>query len=206
MTRHAMHRTVMAQLFMEKEDDAARERKQRTERSSVASLSSSVSSPAATSPRSNLLGWDSDYHGGPPSQAAYDLIPSCRCQVVVWSFSCYGWTGRAVGFANGNAMAICLQRRIFLTLAACASAFTYAVEEHLGRPLSEDPEFWCVAPEAARQWSAEEFPTRRSGEELLRRKEFSPALPTACEGVTTLQDRWQVNLQRPRFRGTWFPP
>ena len=45
----------------------------------------------------------------------------------------------------------------FLTLAACAPALTHALEGRLGRPLSEDPEFWRAASDVALQWSAEEF-------------------------------------------------
>ena len=52
------------------------------------------------------------------------------------------------------------------TSAACAPALTNAVEERSERPLSEDPEFWRAAPEAALQWSAEEFgfPDQRRGD------------------------------------------
>ena len=44
----------------------------------------------------------------------------------------------------------------FISLAACAPALTHELQGRLGRPLSEDLEFWRAAPEAALQWSAEE--------------------------------------------------
>ncbi len=59
---------------------------------------------------------------------------------------------RTVGF-----LAVTLQRQTFQVLAACAPALQHAVEGRLGRPLSEAPEFWRAAPEAALQWSAEDF-------------------------------------------------
>ena len=80
--------------------------------------------------------------------------PSDSQTVMLW---------RTVGF-----LSVRLQRQNFQTLAACAPALRHAVEGRLGRPLSEDPEFWRAAPEAALQWSAEKFATRRSGDELLR--------------------------------------
>ena len=59
---------------------------------------------------------------------------------------------RSVGF-----LAVTLQRQTFQVLAACAPALQHEVEGRLGRPLSEAPEFWRAAPEAALQWSAEDF-------------------------------------------------
>ena len=59
---------------------------------------------------------------------------------------------RTVGF-----LSVTLQLATFQVLAACAPALQYEVEGRLGRPLSEDPEFWRAAPEAALQWSAEDF-------------------------------------------------
>ena len=59
---------------------------------------------------------------------------------------------RTVGF-----LSVVLQRQNFPVLAACAPALTHEVEGRLGRPLSEEPEFWRAAPETALQWSAEEF-------------------------------------------------
>ena len=59
--------------------------------------------------------------------------------------------------------------RISRPLAACAPALRDAVEGRLGRPLSEDPEFWRAALKAALQWSAEEFgfPDHRRGDDPL---------------------------------------
>ena len=54
-------------------------------------------------------------------------------------------------------LAVTLQRQTFQVLAACAPALQHAIEGRLGRPLSEAPEFWRAAPEAALQWSAEDF-------------------------------------------------
>ena len=59
---------------------------------------------------------------------------------------------RTVGF-----LSVTLQRHTFQVLAACAPTLTLELEGRLGRPLSESPEFWRAAPEAALQWSAEEF-------------------------------------------------
>ena len=63
-----------------------------------------------------------------------------------------GMLWRTVGF-----LSVALQRQNFLSLAACAPALTHAVEGRLGRPLSEDPEFWRAAPDAALAWGADEF-------------------------------------------------
>ena len=67
---------------------------------------------------------------------------------------------RTVGF-----LSVALQRQNFQVLAACAPSLSTEVEGILGRPLSEDPEFWRAAPEAALLWSAEEFgfPEQRHG-------------------------------------------
>ena len=58
----------------------------------------------------------------------------------------------SVGF-----LSVILQRQNFLVLAGCAPTLANEVTGQLGRPLSETPEFWRAAPEAAVQWSAEEF-------------------------------------------------
>ena len=47
-----------------------------------------------------------------------------------------------------------------------APALDYPVQGQLGRPLSEAPEFWRPAPEAAMMWGGEEFdypPAPRGG-------------------------------------------
>ena len=114
-----------------------------------------------------------DYQGGPPPRAAYDLTPAAASTYGGWhpafaqwwrgavrmvaelagpSASQTGMLWRTVGF-----LSVLLQRLNFQTLAACAPALQHALQGRLGRPLSEDPEFWRAAPEAALQWSAEEF-------------------------------------------------
>ena len=64
----------------------------------------------------------------------------------------FGQHARTVGF-----LAVTLQRQNFQVLAACAPVIAHEIEGRLGRPLSEDPEFWRAAPEGALQWSAKEF-------------------------------------------------
>ena len=59
---------------------------------------------------------------------------------------------RTVGFFS-----VTLQRRNFQVLAGCAPALDHEVQGRLGRPLSEVPEFWRAAPEAAVLWGGEEF-------------------------------------------------
>ncbi len=59
---------------------------------------------------------------------------------------------RTVGF-----LSVTLQRQNFLVLTGCAPVLAERVTELLGRPLSETPEFWRAAPDAAVQWGAEEF-------------------------------------------------
>ena len=125
---------------------------------------------------------DTDYQEGPPPRAAYNLILTAASTYGGWhpafaqwwrgavrsaaelagpSASPMGMLWRSVGF-----LSVRLQRQNFQTLAACAPALTHALEGRLGRPLSEDPEFWRAAPEAALQWSAEEFgfPDHRRGD------------------------------------------
>jgi len=63
-----------------------------------------------------------------------------------------GMLWRTVGI-----LSVTLQRQTFQVLAACVPAMMHEVEGRLGRPLSEDPEFWRAAPEAALHWSVEEF-------------------------------------------------
>ena len=51
-------------------------------------------------------------------------------------------------------------------LAGCAPSLGDQVQGRLGRPLSEVPEFWRAAPEAAVLWGGDEFdypPSPRSG-------------------------------------------
>ena len=59
---------------------------------------------------------------------------------------------RTVGF-----LSVTLQRQNFLVLTGCDPILVERVTGLLGRPLSETPEFWRAAPDAAVQWGAEEF-------------------------------------------------
>ena len=68
---------------------------------------------------------------------------------------------RTVGF-----LSVTLQRQNFQVLAGCAPALDHEVQGRLGRPLSEVPEFWRAAPEAAVLWGGDEFgypPSPRAG-------------------------------------------
>ena len=72
-----------------------------------------------------------------------------------------GMLWRTVGF-----LAVTLQRQTFQVLAGCSPALDRHVQGQLGRPLSEVPEFWRAAPEAAVLWGGEEFeypPSPRGG-------------------------------------------
>ena len=52
---------------------------------------------------------------------------------------------------------VTLQREQFQVLAGYAPTSADEVAGRLGNPLSETPEFWRAAPEAAVDWSAEEL-------------------------------------------------
>lgn len=125
-----------------------------------------------------------DYGGGPPRNAAFDLVPAAVSSYGSWHPAFARWwrgavraaaerygptasqTGmmwRTVGF-----LSVILQRQNFHVLIGCAPTLEALVVGRLGRPLSEDPEFWRAAPEAALSWGEEEFdfpPQRRGGEE-----------------------------------------
>ena len=63
-------------------------------------------------------------------------------------------------------LSVTLQRQNFQVLAGCAPTLEAEVQGQLGRPLSEVPEFWKAAPEAAVLWAGEEFgypPSPRGG-------------------------------------------
>ena len=151
-----------------------------------------------------------DYHGGPPRRAAHDLIPAAASTYGGWhpafaqwwrgavrmvaelagpSASQTGMLWRTVGF-----LSVRLQRQNFQTLTACAPALRHAVEGRLGRPLSEDPEFWRAAPEAALQWSAEEFgfPDPRRGDDPLGTDRFYHA--SSAAGHTQLDCRFEESV------------
>ena len=59
---------------------------------------------------------------------------------------------RTVGF-----LSVTLQRQQFQVLAECAPTLGDEVAGRLGNPLSEVPEFWCAAPDAAVDWGAAEL-------------------------------------------------
>ena len=72
-----------------------------------------------------------------------------------------GMLWRTVGF-----LSVTLQRQNFQVLAGCAPSLAEQVDGRLGRPLSEAPEFWRAAPEAAVQWAGGQFgypPSPRDG-------------------------------------------
>ena len=54
-------------------------------------------------------------------------------------------------------LSITLQRQNFQVLEDCAPGLEEQVQGRLGRPLSEEPEFWRAAPEDALDWGEEEF-------------------------------------------------
>ena len=75
--------------------------------------------------------------------------------------SAQGMLWRSVGF-----LSVTLQRQNFQVLAGCSPLLEEEVQGRLGRPLSEVPEFWRAAPEAAVLWGGEEFeypPSPRGG-------------------------------------------
>ena len=74
-----------------------------------------------------------------------------------------GMLWRSVGF-----LSVLLQRQNCRVLTACAPFLEHEEEGILGRPLSEAPEFWRAAPEAALHWGAEEFgfPDQRRGDAM----------------------------------------
>ena len=64
-----------------------------------------------------------------------------------------GMLWRSVGF-----LSVTLQRQKFQALAGCTPTLEHQVRQGwLGRPLSEVPEFWWAAAEAAVLWLGDEF-------------------------------------------------
>ena len=96
-----------------------------------------------------------DYGGGPPSRAAYALIPAIVNSYGGWHPSFTSWWRGAVRTAAEHAgpsssqagmlwrtlgfLSVTLQRSTSQVLAACAPAMRPEVEGRLGRPLSEAP-------------------------------------------------------------------
>ena len=85
---------------------------------------------------------------------------------------------RSVGF-----LSVILQRQNFLVLAGCAPTLANEVTGQLGRPLSETPEFWRAAPDAAVQWSAEEFGFQPEAAEQSRGANFGLPPPFGAGAV-----------------------
>ena len=54
-------------------------------------------------------------------------------------------------------LSVTLHRQNFQVLAGCAPTLEVEVQGQLGRPLSEVPEFWRAALEAAVLWAGVEF-------------------------------------------------
>ena len=122
------------------------------------------------------------YAGGPPPDAPFRLIPAVVSSFGGWHPEFAQWWRGAVRAAAERAgptaslhgmlwrtvglLAVTLQRQNFQVLAGCAPTLEHEVRGQLGRPLSEVPEFWRAAPEAAVLWGGEEFgypPSPRTG-------------------------------------------
>ena len=125
---------------------------------------------------------DQDYGGGPPPDAPYNLVPAVVSSYGGWHPEFARWWRGAVRAAAERAgptaspqsmlwrsvglLSVTLQRQNFQVLAGCAPMLEEQVQGQLGRPLSEAPEFWRAAPEAALLWAGEEFgypPSPRGG-------------------------------------------
>jgi len=124
---------------------------------------------------------DTDYAGGPPADAPFALIPAAVSSYGAWHPEFARWWRAAVRAAAERAgpsasqpgllwrsvglLAVTLQRQTYQVLAGCAPARAAQEAGRLGRPLSEVPEYWRAAPEAALDWGAAEFdlpPPRRA--------------------------------------------
>lgn len=122
------------------------------------------------------------YGGGPPPNAPFTLVPAVVSSYGGWHPAFAQWWRGAVRAAAERAgataslsgmlwrtvgfLSVTLQRQNFQVLAGCAPALDNQVQGQLGRPLSEVPEFWRAAPEAAMLWGGEEFdypPSPRGG-------------------------------------------
>ena len=89
---------------------------------------------------------------------------------------------RTVGFFS-----VTLQRQNFLVLTGCDPILVERVTGLLGRPLSETPEFWRAAPDAAVQWGAEEFGFPPKVAELVDDM-HSGAAPLMAAGIAETED------------------
>ena len=119
-----------------------------------------------------------DYGGGPPGDAPYDLLPAAVSTFGAWHPAFVRWVRRllrdraAAGAtdemeANGlfggmlwrvaASLSVGAQRAIFRGIARCLPALQAGAGQ-LGRPLSEEPEFWRATPDfECVDWVAEEL-------------------------------------------------
>jgi hypothetical protein len=127
---------------------------------------------------------DRHYAGGPPPNAPFQLIPAVVSSYGGWHPEFAQWWRGAVRAAAERAgptaspqgmlwrsvgfLSVTLQRQNFQVLAGCAPTLEHQVQGRLGRPLSEVPEFWRAAPEAAVLWGGEElgYPPSPRGDAL----------------------------------------
>ena len=89
---------------------------------------------------------------------------------------------RTLGFLSAT-----LQRQNFLVLSGCAPTLADRVTGQLSRPLSETPEFWRAAPDAAVQWGAEEFGFPPEVAERVDDMHSGPA-PLMAAGIAETED------------------
>lgn len=146
-------------------------------------------------------GLDRHYAGGPPPDAAYQLIPAVVCSYGGWHPEFAQWWRGAVRTAAERAgptaspqgrlwrsvgfLSVTLQRQNFQVLTGCAPTLEHQVQGRLGRPLSEVPEFWRAAPEAAVLWGGEEFeypPSPRGGSQEEANPDLDLDLPHSAAG------------------------
>jgi len=121
---------------------------------------------------------DRHYAGGPPGDAPYDLVPAAVSSFGAWHPGFVRWVRRllrdraaaaasdeleARGLFGGMlwrfaaTVSVGAQRAIFQGIARCLPALLAGAGQ-LGRPLSEEPEFWRAAPDAeCVDWVADEL-------------------------------------------------
>ena len=163
-----------------------------------------------------------DYGGGPPAAAPYSLLPVVVSTYGAWHPEFVRWVRRllrdraSASAANeaeangllggmlwrvGASLSVAAQRAVFGGLAACMPELR-AGGGQLGRPLSEEPEFWRAAPDAeCIDWVAEEL-----GLEPGRWDRTDASLGPSFEGAA-LPEEWRgaasprggaAELRRPR--------
>ena len=119
-----------------------------------------------------------DYAGGPPADAPYELVPAAVSTFGAWHPDFLAWLrrylrDRAAALAHddaeanvlmgnmlwrvGASLSVAAARAVFAGLALCVPALRTG-EGRLGRPLSEEPEYWRASPDAeCVDWVAEEL-------------------------------------------------